>query len=125
MTTRKERDEQAQQDLVQLEGLGSGVMQAQAARYGSRAEAWDDTPTKSFQAGWLACRQNDIAQDVLRIKVGSLQMDAAGEAMYELNRDAAHRAGHRMLDWGDLQPAARAFMVQQLRAALAVLAAAD
>lgn len=124
MTTRKERDEQAREDLAQLEGLGSGVMMDQAKRYGTRPEAWNETPTDAFRAGWVASRTQDVHDNLLRVHNDRASVAIAAEKAYERLQAAAPK--HlTMPAWGALPESTREGRIQMVRAMLADLAAVD
>lgn len=128
MTTPKERDAQDDRDLAFLAATASPALQRASSAYSVSLANAADSRVEAFRAGWAASREEDVHQDVLRVRLDDLHLDLAAENMYEAMRQAAaHLQGvaAALPAWPDLPQRTRDHRKQQLRNALAVMAATE
>lgn len=126
MTTPKERDAQDDRDLAFLAATASPALQRASSAYSVSLVNAADSRVEAFRAGWAASREEDVHQDVLRVRLDDLHLDLAAETMYEAMRKAANaQLAATLPAWPDLPQPTRDHRKQQLRNALAVMAATE
>lgn len=128
MTTPKERDAQDARELAFMAAVASPALQRASSAYSVSLANAADSRTEAFRAGWAASREEDVHQDVLRVRLDDLHLEMAAETMYEAIRQAASQVrvmGAPLPVWQDLPQRTRDYRKQQLRNALAVMAATE